>query len=510
MRSCETFGRHRGRWRPAGRYAGRVVSRWRWMGLRPVSVRRSPRVLGAASGSWVGVRLRGEGGVWHRGRLPDGAGTIFEIGSITKTFTVTLLADMAREGIVALDDPVQHYLPDAVRLPVHGRPITLEDLATHRSGLPRLPKGLLWPALTRDRRDPYAKLNDARLTAAVSATRPRRNPGRKVAYSNYGMGLLGYVLALRAGTTYEQLVRARICEPLGLVDTWIDTPEPERRRLAMGHTRRRVETPPWHLGALAGAGGLRSTAADLLAFPEPSLTDVGVPADRGRSRDCAPTRSSRACADRPRLADHAGRRSPSEGARKAQAAVSRGRDRRLSQLRRRHPGARCGRRRLHQPGARCRSPRPARARRDHARAALGLNRDDHRGPAARGDSAVRRRTRPSSGGSSTTRELARGRKPGLRGAVSGGPAGPMCIPRRLSVRESGSLRPGVFVWPSPASICDASVGRIRSSAGYHSLGETRSAGVVRPCLGSGIRECSTERLDSSTRRGGPYGLAPPR
>src|SRR5688500_18273317 len=100
------------------------------------------------TGLVVGVEAHGERGVWHRGRLPDGAETIFEIGSITKTFTTTLLADMARDGLVALDDPVQRHLPAGVRMPVRGRPITLEDLATHRSGLPRLPKGLLLPALT--------------------------------------------------------------------------------------------------------------------------------------------------------------------------------------------------------------------------------------------------------------------------------------------------------------------------------------------------------------------------
>jgi serine-type D-Ala-D-Ala carboxypeptidase/endopeptidase len=214
----------------------------------------------------IGVQRRGETGFWHRGSLPDGPGTIFEIGSITKAFTATLLADMARHGIVALDDPVQRHLPDGVRLPVRGREITLEDLATHRSGLPRLPKGLLWPALTRDRRDPYARFDEARLATAVGATRPRREPGRKVAYSNYGMGLLGHVLALRAATTYGRLVRTRICEPLGLVDTWIDTPQSEQRRVAAGHSWRGREAPPWHLAALVGAGGLRSTASDLLAF----------------------------------------------------------------------------------------------------------------------------------------------------------------------------------------------------------------------------------------------------
>jgi serine-type D-Ala-D-Ala carboxypeptidase/endopeptidase len=237
----------------------------------------------------VGVQSGDETGFWHRGVLPGGARTIFEIGSITKTFTTTLLAGMARDGVVALDDPVQRHLPAGVRLPVRGRDITLEDLATHRSGLPRLPKGLLLPALTSDRRDPYAKLDAARLEAAVSASRPRREPGGRVVYSNYGMGLLGHVLALRAGMTYERLVRTRICEPLGMVDTWIDVPPPERPRVAEGHTRRGRYAPPWHLAALAGAGGLRSTAADLLAFlrlhttaPESPLTEAAAETARPR------------------------------------------------------------------------------------------------------------------------------------------------------------------------------------------------------------------------------------
>jgi serine-type D-Ala-D-Ala carboxypeptidase/endopeptidase len=221
---------------------------------------------GRHAGIVIGVHSHGETGFWHRGRLPDGPRTIFEIGSITKTFTTLLLADMARAGRVALDDPVQRYLPDDAHLPVRGREITLEDLATHRSGLPRLPKGLLWPALTRNRRDPYAELDETRLAAAVRATRPRRRPGRKIAYSNYGMGLLGYALARREGTSYEQLVQARVCEPLGLRDTWLETPPSERRRIAGGHTWGGRSTPPWHLAALAGAGGLRSTAADLLAY----------------------------------------------------------------------------------------------------------------------------------------------------------------------------------------------------------------------------------------------------
>jgi CubicO group peptidase (beta-lactamase class C family) len=211
----------------------------------------------------VGVWDRAETFTAHAGRLPDGATSLFEIGSITKVFTATLLADMARAGLVALDDPVAAHLPPDVRVPVRGRPITLEDLASHRSGLPRLPRGLVVQALTRDRGDPYARIDAAWLEAAVSCTPPRREPGRRFAYSNYGAGLLGHALARRAGMSYDELVRARIAAPLGLRDTGTAL---DGGRLAQGHSRPGRAKPHWHFDALAGAGALRSTAADLIAF----------------------------------------------------------------------------------------------------------------------------------------------------------------------------------------------------------------------------------------------------
>jgi serine-type D-Ala-D-Ala carboxypeptidase/endopeptidase len=253
--------------------------------VEPVLARSAVRRTGLV----VGARAGGDSALWHRGLLPDGASSILEIGSITKTFTGTLLADMAREGLVALDDPVNRHLPDGVRVPSRGREITLEDLASHRSGLPALPKGLLRRAVWPDRRDPYARWDAARLEAAVPRSRPRRKPGRRAAYSNYGAGLLGYVLARRAGTGYEDLVRERICAPLGLPDTWIDTPEPDRPRVAGGHDRRGRPVPPWHLAALAGAGGLRSTAADLLFYLR--LHDIG--ADHPLAAAAAETRRTR-------------------------------------------------------------------------------------------------------------------------------------------------------------------------------------------------------------------------
>jgi serine-type D-Ala-D-Ala carboxypeptidase/endopeptidase len=195
------------------------------------------------AGIVVGVRRDGETTVAARGRVaddrpqPPDERTIFEIGSITKVFTATLLADLAREGLVALDDPVQRHLPEGVVMPVRGRPITLADLASHTSGLPRLPKGLFRRAL-RERANPYASFTVEDLHAAISVTRPRRPPGRKVRYSNYGAGLLGHVLALRAGTSYEQLVAERITQPLGMTDTSITVSGEKLSRFAQGHSFR--------------------------------------------------------------------------------------------------------------------------------------------------------------------------------------------------------------------------------------------------------------------------------
>jgi serine-type D-Ala-D-Ala carboxypeptidase/endopeptidase len=224
----------------------------------------------------VGVWWEGETWTFARGRLgadrphPPAPDTIFEVGSITKVFTATVLADLAEEGLVALDDPVQRYLPAGVELPVRRRPITLADLATQTSGLPRLPKGLVGLSL-KQRGNPYAGFTGAHLERAIVGTRLRGNPGEKVRYSNFGFGLLGYILALRAGQSYEQLVRERICAPLRLVDTSISIPVQALPRFADGHNRRGRKVSHWDLATLAGAGALRSTVADLLRFLELQL-----------------------------------------------------------------------------------------------------------------------------------------------------------------------------------------------------------------------------------------------
>jgi serine-type D-Ala-D-Ala carboxypeptidase/endopeptidase len=225
----------------------------------------------------VGILWQGEAWTFGRGRLsasgadPVDANSIFEIGSVTKVFTAGLLADMVEQGLVRLDDPLRRHLPDDVRVPVRGRPITLCDLATQTSGLPRLPPGLFRRSLRR-RHDPYADFSEQDLLNALARTRLRSTPDTHLRYSNFGFGLLGYVLARRAETSYDELVRTRICAPLGLADTGIAVAAEANERFADGHNRRGRSVPHWHLGALAGAGGLRSTVNDLLRFVELQLT----------------------------------------------------------------------------------------------------------------------------------------------------------------------------------------------------------------------------------------------
>jgi CubicO group peptidase (beta-lactamase class C family) len=238
---------------------------------------------GRRVGLVVGCLQAGEQRVVGIGRLrrdaqdpPDG-GTIFEIGSITKVFTGLLLADLAEEGLVGLDDPLASHLPASVRVPAAGdRQITLGDLASHAGGLPRDPKGTLGRWL-HERRNPYAALSVEELHASLARTRLRRRPGERVKYSNLGAGLLGDALARAAGRSYEALVRERICLPLGMRDTVVTPTGEQAARLATGHTRRARPAPPFQLPALVGAGALRSTATDLVGFLRANLDPARTP-----------------------------------------------------------------------------------------------------------------------------------------------------------------------------------------------------------------------------------------
>ena len=196
------------------------------------------------------------------------ADTVFEIGSITKVFTALLLADMIVRGEVAASDPVAKFLPDNARVPYFEEtPITLKDLATYTSGLPRMPSNFT----PKDPGNPYADYSVGQLYDFVSNHKLRFRPGTHYEYANLGFGLLGHALALRAGMSYEDLVISRICAPLGMESTRITLSSSMRARLARGHDSTFGPVANWDIPTLAGAGALRSTANDLLKFLEMSL-----------------------------------------------------------------------------------------------------------------------------------------------------------------------------------------------------------------------------------------------
>lgn len=209
--------------------------------------------------------------------VPLDGNTVFEIGSITKVFTASLLADMVARGEVRLEDPVAKYLPKSVLVPTrNGRQITLVDLATQTSGLPRLP-GNLNP---KDQTNPYADYSVEQLYSFLSGYQLTRDIGSQYEYSNLGVGLLGHVLALRAGKSYEELLTERILRPLGMNDTRITLTPSMKSRLAPGHSVSGAVVANWDLPTLAGAGALRSTANDLLKFLAANLDSSSRPLGR--------------------------------------------------------------------------------------------------------------------------------------------------------------------------------------------------------------------------------------
>jgi CubicO group peptidase (beta-lactamase class C family) len=217
-----------------------------------------------------------------------GPRTLFEIGSVSKTFTALALARLAVAGTVQLQQPLRELLPADARIPQkNGREIRLIELSTHTSGLPRLPKGML-PRALLPHRDPYAGCTPDSLLAGLARTRLRREPGRAHHYSNLGAGILGLALAHHTGRDYDTLIREEICTPLGMADTAVALTGEQTARLAQGHKRRGTPTGRWSMAGLAGAGGVHSTGADLLTLLRFELDSAaGAPGTGGELAEAA-------------------------------------------------------------------------------------------------------------------------------------------------------------------------------------------------------------------------------
>ncbi|MGO4879204.1 MAG: serine hydrolase domain-containing protein [Bryobacteraceae bacterium] len=215
------------------------------------------------AGAVAGVMLHGERRTFAYGTAqPD---SIFEIGSIGETFTGLLLAQMVARGEADFGEPVRGLLPPGVVAQPPAREISLLDLATHHAGLPR------WPEKLDEQGHPFAiqRASDIfTLFAKVGAARP---PNTTFEYSNFGFCLLGEALANRAGTSYAELLNREIATPLGLYDTVVTLSPEQNRRFIQGHNLQNHLVATRDTDVVPGAGGIRSTAADMLTYLEVQL-----------------------------------------------------------------------------------------------------------------------------------------------------------------------------------------------------------------------------------------------
>jgi CubicO group peptidase (beta-lactamase class C family) len=213
----------------------------------------------------IGVMQHGIRRIFVYGPVKEDS--IFEIGSISKTFTGLILAQMVAQNKVKLDEPVRELLPAGIVAKPEGPEITLLDLATQQSGLPSLPDNF-HPA---DMPDPYVDYRPADLYQFIAKHGVSKPSGTRFDYSNLGLGLLGQALANRAAMTYPDLLRTEVTGPLELNDTVVRLSPEQERRFAQGHGAQHQTTQAWNFDALAGAGAIRSTASDMLTYLEAQL-----------------------------------------------------------------------------------------------------------------------------------------------------------------------------------------------------------------------------------------------
>jgi serine-type D-Ala-D-Ala carboxypeptidase/endopeptidase len=240
------------------------------MTVKAVLEKRVPQFLSKGVGIAVGIINCGERSTYGFGETRDGqftppnGRTLYEIGSTTKVFTTTLLATLVVEKGLDLQQPVREFLPEVPTLP---QSITLQSLATHTSGLPRLPDNI-WDSFHQNLRNPYANYRERNLLEYLQSVKESdlKHTGGLIRYSNLGMGLLGFVLARHLRMSYEQAIQQWICSRLMLPDTATALTSEQEERLSAAHDGTGRLTSNFDMPVLAGAGALRSTVDDLSRF----------------------------------------------------------------------------------------------------------------------------------------------------------------------------------------------------------------------------------------------------
>jgi CubicO group peptidase (beta-lactamase class C family) len=223
----------------------------------------------------IGILKDGQISTYNYGETARGnnqlptTNTIFEIGSITKTFTATLLAYCAGLGKVKLSDPITKYLPDSVKTNAALNAITLLTLSNHTSGLSRIPENLQFDSASAA--NPYKSYNKRQLFSYLKTCKLNSPPGEQYAYSNLGVGLLGTILSQVSGKTFDQMVQEVICTPLGMKNTVQHLSNLQAPHFTKVYSQYGDVTVPWNFDALAACGALHSTINDLLIYAKANM-----------------------------------------------------------------------------------------------------------------------------------------------------------------------------------------------------------------------------------------------
>jgi CubicO group peptidase (beta-lactamase class C family) len=199
-------------------------------------------------------------------RAVENRDSVFEIGSITKVFTSTVLVKLYANDLLDLDDPISGMLPfDLNQAELDGRQITLKTLANHTSGLPRIPENLM-PLVSRNPGNPYRDYDNALLIEYLEKKMEFQSaPGTAYRYSNLGAGILGYILELKSGKSYEELLLERVFSVYQMSSS-TTLRRNISSKLVQGRNSHGKAVPNWDLNALRGAGAILSTTRDLSRF----------------------------------------------------------------------------------------------------------------------------------------------------------------------------------------------------------------------------------------------------
>ncbi len=218
---------------------------------------------------YYGIQRRNDSLVYVKNYM-----SAFEIGSITKTFTATMLAELVYSGKVDLNEPIKNILPIHMhQSSLSGKEVTLLHLANHTSGFPKEPGNLIFDWSIPG--SPYKFYDTTKLYDYLSKRITLLSiPGEKREYSNLGGGLLGHLLTLLTGKSYENLLSEFICKPLGMKNTFVSLDSTETNKLIPGRDPNGNITHNWDLNVLVGGGGIKSSTEDMVKYLRAHMTDT--------------------------------------------------------------------------------------------------------------------------------------------------------------------------------------------------------------------------------------------